>query len=142
MGWLVGGWGGFPLVATAGEVGEYGVDMFEYAGEKEGKRLAEWSGNSVRLIRTLGLGVLGELPEGGRTPARPRSAAHGRLHRTRGLVRRQRTRSSCRRRRRTNANGPSYCLFSPNNRTSVNGDKKRQNAVEIDGTGHDRRIQL
>ena len=33
--------------------------MFEYAGEKGGKRLAECSGNSVGSIRTLGLGVLG-----------------------------------------------------------------------------------
>ena len=44
MEWIAGGWGGFPLVATAGEVGEWGVDVLEYAVEKGEKRGAECSG--------------------------------------------------------------------------------------------------
>ena len=44
------------------------MDVLEYAGEKGEKRGAEWSGDSVGFIITLGIGVLGELPEGGRTP--------------------------------------------------------------------------
>ena len=35
------------------------MDIFKYASEKGGKRLAECSGNSVGSIRTLALGVLG-----------------------------------------------------------------------------------
>lgn len=60
------------------------MDVLEYAGEKGEKRGAEWSGNSVGFIITLGIGILGELPEGGRTPVkRSRSAAPCRLHRKR-----------------------------------------------------------